>query len=406
MNQWDDLTNIISMHDLYLEFAEVEVKRDDNERGRAHLYHKKKNDIPQCLTRNPRGATTFSFERMRFSNVWYLDSFEQAKLDKCANVEVLKVDLCFELRRLDIDGLEELRSLELLRCENLEHLQGLETRDKLKWMRWDPCHAKVVDYKSLTSLRVLQLTEVSHTTVIDLRNCHNLQELTIQDSDGLEDFPLFPNSKSMLKIFFRYCEKLRHRGPELLNLEGWRNVEFLDLEQCWSITNELESCPIMKNLKHLNVFGCYKLKGLPNLTKSKNLMTLKVLCCTELIKTYAYSSQFSDSMPMDLHPGLNTSNVSLHNQFVASRIVKKYCNKLKALLDLRMPKNLMTLKVFFCTELIETYASSSQFSDSMAMDIHPRLNTSGLSLHYQVVASRIFGKFGVSSQVCSLQLKE
>ena len=127
MNQWDDLTNTINMHDLYLEFAEAEVTRDDNERGRAHLYHKNENHIPQCLKRNLRGATTFSFERMRFSNVRSLDSFEQAKLDKCANVEVLKVDLCFELRRLDIDGLEELRSLELLRCENLEHLQGLET---------------------------------------------------------------------------------------------------------------------------------------------------------------------------------------------------------------------------------------------------------------------------------------
>ena len=337
MNQWDDLTDSITMHDLYFEFAEEEVKRNDNERGRAHLYHKKGNDIPQCLKRNPRGATTFSFERMRFSNVRSLDSFEQAKLDKCGNVEVLKVDRCDELRRLDINGLDELRSLELLGCEDLEHLQGLETRDKLEWMKWDPCHAKVVDYKLLTSLRVLQLTWVFHSTSIDLRNCHNLHELSIRFSYGLKNFPLFPNSKSMRKISLPACRKMKHRGPELLNLEGWINVEFLKLERCISFTNELESCPIMKNLKHLDVSGCDNLKALP---------------------------------------------------------------------DLRMSKNLMTLKVWNCIELIKGFASSSQFSDSMPMDLHPRLNTSGLSLHYQAVASRIVEKFGVSSQVCSLQQKD
>ena len=324
MNQWDDLTNTINMHDLYLEFAEAEVTRDDNERGRAHLYHKNEKNIPQCLKRNPRGATTFSFERMRFSNVCNLDSFKQAKLDKCANVEVLKVDRCDALQSLDINGLEELRSLELLGCYKLQHLQGLETQDKLEWMRWDPCHAKVVDYKLLTSLRVLQLTKVSHTTRIDLRNCHNLQELAIRYSDGLEDFPLFPNSKSMRKISIAYCENLKHRGPELLNLEGWINVEFLDLRGCWAVTNELESCPIMQNLKHLDVSRCYNLQALPDLTKSKNLMTLNVRYCYELTTSLGSSSQFSDSMPLDLHPGLNTSRVSLQDQAVASRIVKKF----------------------------------------------------------------------------------
>ena len=324
MNQWDDLTDSISMHDLYLEFAEAEVKRDDNHRGRAHLYYTNENNIPQCLKRILKGTTTFSFERMKFNNVCNLDSFKQAKLDKCANVEVLKVDHCDALQSLDINGLEELRSLKLIECENVEHLQGLETRDKLVWMRWTPCRAKVVDYKLLTSLRVLQLTKVSHTTIIDLRNCHNLQELAIQNSHGLEDFPLFPDSKSMRKICFAYCTGLRHRGPELLNLEGWINVEFLDLSYCWSATNELESCPIMKNLKHFDVSYCNNLNVLPDLTLSKNLITLNVVKCIELLKTYASSSQFLDSMPTDLHPGLNTSRVSLHYQAVASRIVGKF----------------------------------------------------------------------------------
>jgi len=176
----------------------------------------------------------------------------------------------------------------------------------------------------LTSLRVLQLTELSDTKITDLRNCHNLQELAIQFSDGLEDFPLFPNSKSMRKISFIYCKKLRHCGPELLNLKGWINVEFLQLGMCESLTNELESCPIMKNLKHFDVSDCHNLKGLPDLTKSNNLMTLNVRGCTELLRRYASSSQFSDSMPLDLHPGLDTSRVSLHNEAVASRIIGKF----------------------------------------------------------------------------------
>ena len=324
MNQWDDLTNFISMHDLYLEFAQEEVKRNDKERGRVHLYHKNDNNIPQCLTRNLRGAKSFPFERMRFSNVCNLESFKQARLDKCANVEVLKVDGCNGLQSLDIAGLEELRSLELLKCRNLEHLHGLETQDKLVWMRWDPCRAKVVDYNLLTSLQVLQLTEVSHSTAIDLRNCQYLQELAIWKSYGLEDFPLFPNSNSMRKISFVYCEKLRHCGPELLNLEGWINVEILKLADCWSVTDELESCPIMKNLKHLDLSDCHNLKALPELSKSKNLMTLNVRHCTVLVKTYASLSQFSDSMPMDLHVGLKTSGVSLSQQHVASRIIGKF----------------------------------------------------------------------------------
>jgi hypothetical protein len=324
LNQWDDLTDSISMHDLYLEFAEAEVKRDDNHRGRAHLYYTNENNIPQCLKRILKGTTTFSFERMKFNNVCNLDSFKQAKLDKCANVEVLKVENCDALQSLDLDGFDELRSLELLECQNLEHLQGLETRDKLVWMRWTPCRAKVVDYKLLTSLRVLQLTKVSHTKIIDLRNCHNLQELAIQNSHGLEDFPLFPDSKSMRKICFAYCTGLRHRGPELLNLEGWINVEYLDLTCCKSVTNELESCPIMENLKHLDVHSCSKLEALPNLRKSKNLITLNVKYCTKLLETYASSSQFSDSMPMDLYVGLNTSGLLLRDQCVASRIIKKF----------------------------------------------------------------------------------
>ena len=305
------------MHDLYFEFAEAEVERDDKERGRAHLYHKNENNIPQCLTRNPRGAESFPFGRMRFSNVCNLDSLKQAKLDKCANVEVLKVDHCRELQRLGIDGLEELRSLELLDCPKLEHLQGLENRDKLVWMRWEPCHAKVVDYKPLTSLRVLQLARVSHSTPIDLRNCFNLQELAIRCSCGLRDFPLFPNSKSMCKISFAGCMYLRHRGPELLNLEGWMNVEFLELTWCKSVTNELERCPIMKNLKHLDVSACYKLKALPDLTKSKNLITLKVWGCLQLF--YSFSRPFKG-----LNVGKYRFCVSGFDMFAARGINKKF----------------------------------------------------------------------------------
>ena len=310
------------MHDLYFEFAERVVERDDKEPGRARLYHKNENNIPQCLTRNPKGAKLFPFERMRFSNVCNLDSFKQAKLDKCANVEVLKVDYCNELESLDIAGLEELRSLELLDCPKLEHLQGLENRDKLVWMRWDPCCARVVDYKPLTSLQVLQLARVSHSPRIDLRNCHNLQELAIWWSYELKDFPLFPNSKSMRKISFLRCGELRHRGPELLNLEGWMNVEFLELTWCGSVTNELECCPIMKNLKHLDVSECSELKALPDLTKSKNLITLRVTDCWQLLYSYTSSSELGDSMPMDLHVGLNTSDVSIGDH-VASGIIRK-----------------------------------------------------------------------------------
>ena len=318
MNPLDDPTNTINMHDLYLELAEAEVTRDNNEWGRAHLYHKNENNIPQCLKRDPRGATTFSFKRMRFSNVCNLDSLKQAKLDECA---VLKVDHCDELRSLDIDGFKVLRNLELLECPHLEHLQGLENRDKLEWMRWDPCRAKVVDYKLLTSLRVLQLTRVFHSIRIDLRNCHNLQELAIQESYGLKDFPLFPKSKSMRKISFVGCTELRHCGPELLNLEGWVNLEFLDLSRCGSVTNELESCPIMKKLKHLDVSGCYNLKALPNLMKSKNLIILNVKHCWKWLSSI--SSQAWNTMPMDLHVGLDTSGVSLYTQRRASRILAK-----------------------------------------------------------------------------------
>ena len=133
---------------------------------------------------------------------------------------------------------------------------------------------------------MLHFTKISHSTAIDLRNCHNLQELSIWVSYGLEHFPMFPNSKSMRKISFRYCVKLRHHGPELLNLEGWINVEFLDLICCRSLTNELENCPIMKNLKHLDVSDCFELKALPDLTKSTNLMTLHVWRCDKLFNSY------------------------------------------------------------------------------------------------------------------------
>ena len=337
------------MHDLYFEFAERVVERDDKEQGRPHLYHTNEYNIPQCLTRNPRGGQLFPFERMRFSNVPGHDSFKQAKLDKCANVEVLKVDWCYDLQSLDIGGLEELRSLELIMCTGL-NLQGLEKLDKLVWMRWDPCNAIVVDYKALTSLRVLQLSicHSSHNcTPIDLRNCHNLQELAIEESD-LENFPLFPNSKSMRKISFRDCNHLRHHGPEFLNLEGWMNVEFLDLSWCPSVTDELERCPIMWNLKQLDVSECHKLKALPDLTKSKSLITLHVTNCTELLK----SSQSYSWLSLD------------------------------------------------------SYASSSQFWESMHVDdLHVGLNTLGVPILFQHIASRIISRFGVSPQVCSLPLK-
>lgn len=303
MNQWDDLTDSISMHDLHLDFAEAEVKRDSTQQGRAHLYHKKQNNIPQCLVRNPKGAKSFSFERMRFSEC-DRESFKQAKLDKFTNVEVLKVDDCYGLQSLDIDGLEALCSLELLECPTLEHLQGLENRDRLVWMRWDSCYAKVVDYKQLISLRVLQLRKVSHYGLLDLRGCHNLQELAIQYSDGLEDFPLFPNSNSMHKISFAYCYNLRHQRQELLNLEGWINVEYLDLAHCQSLTNELECCPVMQNLKHLDVSDCIKLFALP--MGLKNLLAMNVTCCGELVEAYVLS-RFSGSLAIIYYvkPGLS-----------------------------------------------------------------------------------------------------
>ena len=62
--------------------------------------------------------------------------------------------------------------------------------------------------------------------------------------------------------------------------------------------------------------------------------------------------------------------------------------------------------VWGCSQLVHSYAPSSQLGDVMPTDLHVGLDTLGLSMGDQRVASRIIEKFGVSSQVCSLQLKD
>lgn len=237
------------MHDLYMEFAEAKVTRENTQKGQTLFYQKGEDNIPKWLMRNPKGAESFSFERMRFSNV-HIDSFQQAKLDKCTDVEVLKLDRCYGLKSLDLGGFENLCSLEVLECPDLEHVEGLKNLDKLVWMSCNSCFR---DFKGLTSLRELRMSSCVSSIltwpILDLRDCHNLERVGIWCPPELEDFPRIANT-------FRGSWDVRHPRQEHLDVEAWTNAEFLDWASCASLTNELERCPIMRDLKHLDVSHC------------------------------------------------------------------------------------------------------------------------------------------------------
>ena len=253
----------MGIHDLYCEFAEIELREGDNE-DRLRLLHQGVDIVPKLLRKNPVQGNCFPFERMCIRDVG-VDSFDKAKLLSCSNL-----DFCYALATLDLQGLKNLRSLELYGCFELTNLLHLSELDNLNWMRWNTCNCLRPDLVFSTSLQILELfgvskNEPSAVEPPDIQGCKFLRELTLKDFPELKQFPNLSSLKRLLKVDFGGCTRVKS-----LILDDQCYLRKLNLRNCEKL-EILCLPPSCTALMKLKCRGCFSLVEIRNFAYCRNL---------------------------------------------------------------------------------------------------------------------------------------
>jgi Leucine-rich repeat (LRR) protein len=162
---------------------------------------------------------------------------EQLCLRGCSGLRSLPTSLC------DIEGLGVINLDGCCSIESLPHSFG----------------------SSLKHLRVLSLAGCRSLVILNLENLPCVREINLDGCCSLKSLAL------------HRCYDLRE-----LSLSGLTEILLIDLSLC----SKLERLPLSlcstKNLKHLNLQGCCRLKSVPDIRNLENLAHLNILSCAQL----------------------------------------------------------------------------------------------------------------------------
>jgi hypothetical protein len=290
-----DLTSgTISVHDLYIEFAELELQGKLDEA--TDLEHRRwvqirNGDQLTELERTPSGGCWQKLVRLRINQddlpprVGPIGSLEGIEWQFFSNVAVLDLrDLDFEEGTLNLKGLKCLRSLSLDDIWGLRRVEGLEGLKNLSYFYWcNPRRSAGSDMQFPASLRVLHILgriwlgpdalarcknlrklrlQWIRADNLDLSNCLSLQSLTLEDARVPKlQFLTGPISRrcafSLQSLEVSNCVDL----AEISGLDQLIGLERLVLKRCPMIM-ELLDLQNLPNLQVLELEGpCRKRKG-------------------------------------------------------------------------------------------------------------------------------------------------
>ncbi|KAG0561695.1 hypothetical protein KC19_9G084600 [Ceratodon purpureus] len=322
-----------SMHDLYREFAKLEVQgklKGGSFQSRRFVYGN--SHIPPELEMMPSGGVWENLirvgiekERRIPDEIPGISGLEGIQWRYCSNVVVLKLDGLKSLKGvLNLKGLSCLRSLELYELVELGVVEGLEDLVNLTYFRWFfdnslsenamrphlgqlPGSLKVLEVEGVgvtlgrdvfarcTNLCNVSLVNIRAEDGIDFGRCSSLQtlelfgiegltELTglrtecldsvrIQDCNDLRDASGFEHSVRLQKLVLCGNSLL----GEVLDVQKLTGLQVLNIGWCDGIS-EVRGLDSLRQLRELEC------RSLPNLSELPSLSGLQHLHCLELTR--------------------------------------------------------------------------------------------------------------------------
>lgn len=254
VEQWQDTSNNLRIHDLYREFAEYELQL--GKYRASHVIFKNDKNIPFELRTSPSEKPNLSQRHVLY---------EMSK-----ELKVLKLVNCSELKTVDLRYMTQLRYLVVEGCPMLKIIHGLKKLNSLAWLQWNCCNIFLVDEPLPSVLQVLRLEGGYYL-----------------DSQGpqLQDFlickpPQVNLSKGMKELSFTKFPRLE-RAPELSSLI---TLETLIFNGCIKLKHIPDLSVLSSCLRGLHLSGCASLESIPGLENLAALLHLELSRCTSLQK--------------------------------------------------------------------------------------------------------------------------
>ncbi|KAG0602541.1 hypothetical protein M758_10G021400 [Ceratodon purpureus] len=326
------------MHDLYREFAKLEVRgkiKGGSFQSRRFVYAY---SHPSELEKKPSGGVWENLIRVGLEDeaLWKRDkndgnmSMQGIQWRYCSNVVVLKLSGLMHLKEvLNLKGLWCLRSLELYDLEKLGGVEGLKDLKNLTYFQWTasgifkfgdairphlgqlPGSLKVLQVKgdgttvgrdvfahctNLCNLKLrlirardgIDFSHCSSLLILDLFKIQGLQELTglsteclqslrIEQCDDLRDVSGFEHSDCLRELCLRY----NHAFEKVPDLQKLTNLQILRIESCGK-TSEVRGLDSLQQLRELHCCYLWNLRELPSLSGLQHLHRLNLSWCYTL----------------------------------------------------------------------------------------------------------------------------
>ncbi|KAG0605506.1 hypothetical protein M758_9G064500 [Ceratodon purpureus] len=322
-----------SMHDLYREFAELEVQgklKGGSFHSRRFLYA---NSHPSELEMMPAGGVWENLVRVGIKEKPWWDedkdgcimSLQGIQWRCCSNVVVLRLHDLMHLKGvLNLKGLSCLRSLELTQLLKIGGVEGLEDLNNLTYFQWTssvyfephlgqlPGSLKVLEvvlviraivgrdvFARCTNLCSLKLGGIRVPDGIDFTQCSSLLTLRLWSIDGLQKLTGL-GTECLQSLRIERCADLRDASGfehsvglrELLidcnpalkkvpDLQKLTDLQTLSITDCDKIS-EVRGLRSLRQLRELRCRALRRLKKLPSLSGLQHLHLLELNGCSKL----------------------------------------------------------------------------------------------------------------------------
>lgn len=271
IDDWVDMDSVVTMHDLYKELAEIEVKEGGFKSSCIY-----ESETPNALTK----ATLQP--RLDLLRVKLLpgssDTLSKEVMESLLNVEVFSLKGCDRLRKLDLRGFRNLRTLSLQECAKIDEVRCSDAprtgpAKMLTSMLRSVIPHKVHPQENLSYLRFLNLDNCkSLTRPPDLSGCVNLHELNVSHCDNLVNPPKLTSCSKLRELKIVGCKRLRE-PPNLSNCTELVEFHMGELENLKDMPRLLQSTA----LKFVSLHDCKKVKQIHDLEHLTNLVDLGII---------------------------------------------------------------------------------------------------------------------------------
>lgn len=273
IEDWVDMDSTVSVHDLYKDLAELEVK--EGAFKNSCIYETETSNALSKATIHPQ-LDLLRVKLLPGSS----DFLSRAVMESVLNVEVFSLKGCDKLRKLDVRGFRNLRMLSLQDCANLKEVRCSEVPKTspaklLSGMFQLVICRKVdaLDNLNASTLRFLTLESCrSLTRLPDLKGCVNLNDLNVLYCENLVKPPELTSCSKLRELKLVGCKHLQE-PPNLSNCSELVELHMWELENLRAMPRLHQST----GLKYVSLCGCKKVNKVHDLDQLTNLEDLGII---------------------------------------------------------------------------------------------------------------------------------